>query len=94
MPFEVKTRGGRPPLRVVLTYADGTTVCHNDTRAKAGLFEKLLASLDEQGLRQLEQSISELRITNAEREQAERLLFEKQHPEAKNEVVVEEAKTA
>jgi len=75
--MNVTTRSGRPPARVTWEYEDGTKVTVNDIRAKARLFDALLGSLDSQGLRQLEQSISELRISRIDREQTARSVEER-----------------
>jgi len=90
--MNVTTRGGRPPARVTWEYEDGTKVTVNDIRAKARLFDALLGSLDSQGLRQLEQSISELRISRIDREQTARSLEErraaiKAHQEAQKDPI-------
>jgi len=98
--MNVTTRSGRPPARVTWEYADGTKVAVNDIRAKARLFDALLGSLDSQGLRQLEQSISELRISRVDREQTVRSVEERRaaiklHQESaqKELVAAEEAPT-
>lgn len=79
VPYAWRLRNGKPPAKVTLTYADGSTVCHYDAAAKAELFDKLLASLDDRGLLQLSQSISELRLSRAaeqlaQKEQAQRFV--------------------
>jgi len=60
--------------RVTLTFADGTVVKQGDTEAKAELFDKLLASLDNRQLLQLSQAISELSLSRTVAEKARELV--------------------
>jgi len=56
--------------RVTLTFEDGTVIRQGDMEARAELFDKLLASLDNRQLLQLSQAISELSLSRAAAEKA------------------------
>lgn len=70
------TRSGRQPLRVTWEYKDGSKVCANDVRAKARLFDALLRALGESELRDLERAIADIRVSNLDKELAQKLTLE------------------
>lgn len=61
----VPGRGGRPPARSTWKFADGTKLTFGDQAAKARLFDKMVANLDEGDLAMLEAAIAGRRIAAA-----------------------------
>lgn len=58
-------RGGRPPGRSTWKFADGTKLTFGDQSAKARLFDKMVANLDENDLAMLEAAIAGRRVSAA-----------------------------